>query len=163
MDFNKLEVSVKESLHKEFSTYSDILGGDNFFLNTVEEIKEEKLNPFLSENRIFQTAKCKMILSKSIYKDNLSLLFDAIRREEKTGDLLNGVSPKDYKATMNMLRTLKCATVTFESKVSGESFSFNILDTSVEKKTKVTFAFKAIFFYDLDELKKVLFFKDNSK
>lgn len=31
MDFNKLEVSVKESLHNEFSTYSKILEGDNFF------------------------------------------------------------------------------------------------------------------------------------
>lgn len=163
MDFNKLEVSVKESLHNEFSTYSKILEGDNFFLKTVEEIREQKLNPMLNETGIFHTSKCKITLSKSMYKETLSLLFDAIRREEKTGDLLNGVATKDYKATMNMLRTLKSVTVTFQSKVNGESFSFNILDTSVEKKTKVTFAFKAIFFYHLDELKKALFYKSDSK
>lgn len=117
----------------------------------------------LNETGIFHTSKCKIVLSKSIYKETLSTLFDAIRREEKTGDLLNGTSPKDYKATMNMLRTLKSVTISFESKVNGQSFSFNILDTSVEKKTKVTFAFKAIFFYHLDELKKVLFYKSESK
>ena len=159
MDFNKLEVSQKESLHEEFSTYSNILGGDNFFLNIVEEIRAQKSSPILNETGIFHTSKCKIVLSKSIYKDTLSLLFEAIRREEIKGDLLNGISTKDYKSTMNMIRALKPVTVTFESKESGESFSFNILDTSTEKNTKVTFAFKAIFFYHLSELKKVLFYK----
>lgn len=31
MDFNKLEISQKESLHEEFSVYSKVLEGDNFF------------------------------------------------------------------------------------------------------------------------------------
>jgi len=159
MDFNKLEVSQKESLHKEFSAYSKILGGDNFFLKTVEEIREQKLSPMLNETGTFHTSKCKITLSKSIYKETLSLLLDAVRREEKTGDLLNGILPKNYKSTMNMIRTLKPVTISFESKETGEEFTFNILDTSVEKKTKVTFIFKVIFFYHLEELKKVLFYK----
>lgn len=159
MDFNKLEVSQKETLHKEIKAYSEVLEGDNFLLKTVEEIREQKLNPILSETGVFNTSKCKISLSKTMYKETFNSLFEAIRREEKKGDMLDGSSPKDYKKTMNMIRTLKNVTVTFESKKSGESFTFNILDTSIEKKTKVTFAFKAIFFYHLDELKKALFFK----
>lgn len=163
MDFNKLEVSVKENLHNEFSAYSKVLEGDNFFLKVVEEIREQKTNPLLNETGIFHTSKCKITLSKSIFKETLNLLFDAIRREEKTGDIFGGVSTKDYKSTMNMIRTLKSVTVTFQSKTSGETFTFNILDTSEEKKTKVTFTFKALFFYHLDELKKALFYKNESK
>lgn len=159
MDFNKLELTKKDSLHEEFNAYSKILGGDNFFLKTVEEIRDQKPNPMLNQTGTFHTTKAKITLSKSIYKDTLTALYEAIRREEKNGDMLDGATPKEYKATMNMIRTLKPVLVTFEAKESGLKFAFNILDTSIEKKTKVTFAFKAIFFYHLDELKKTLFYK----
>ena len=159
MDFNKLDSTVKESLNNDFKAYSEILGGDNFFLKAVEEIREQKPNPMLNQTGVFHTSKVKITLSKSIFKDTLTTLFEAIRREEKNGDILDGANPKEYKSTMNMIRTLKPVTVTFEVKESGLKFTFNILDASLEKKTKVTFAFKAIFFYHLDELKKALFFK----
>ncbi len=95
-----------------------------------------------------------------MYKDTFNSLFDAIRKEEKTGDMLSGLAPKDYKATMNVMRTLRNVSITVESKEEGnESFEFSILDTSIEKKTKVTFAFKVIFFYHLDEARKVLAYK----
>ena len=52
--------------------------------------------------------------------------------------------------------------INVESKEEGnKSFEFSILDTSEEKKTKVTFIFKAIFFYHLDEAKKALSYKAN--
>lgn len=162
MDFNKLDVATKKELHEQFAQYSEILGGDNFFLSIVEQIREQKPNPLLNQTGAFHTAKARVVLSKPIYKATLTSLFEAIRREEKNGDMLNGIDPKEYKSIMNVIRTLKPVTVTFESKdEEGKSFTFNILDSREEKKTKVTFAFKAIFFYHLDELKKVLFYKGN--
>lgn len=162
MDFNKLELSKKEELNNEFTLYSKAMGGDNFLLKIVEEIREQKPNPLLNQTGIFHTKQAKIKLSKSIFKDTLTTLYEAIRREEKNGDMFDGASTKEYKATMNMIRTLRPVTVTFESKDSDESFTFNILDTSIEKNTKVTFAFKAIFFYHLDEIKKALFFKNKN-
>ncbi|QKF82944.1 hypothetical protein [Halarcobacter ebronensis] len=160
MDFNKLDTKTKESLHEEFSNYAQQMGGANFFLNIVEEIRALKPNGLLNTSAAFHTKKARISLSKAIYKDTLTTLFEAIRKEERDGDMLDGANPKEYKATMNIIRALKPVTVTFESKESeGGSFTFNILDTSVEKKTKVTFAFKTIFFYHLDEIKKVLFYK----
>ncbi len=159
MDFNKLESTQKESLSEEFKNFSSILGGDNFLLTAVEEIRKQKPNPLLNQTGTFHTTKTKVVLSKSIFKDTLTALYDAIRREEKTGDMLDGASPKEYKTTMNMIRTLKPISVTFESKETNQKFTFDILDTSEQKKTKVTFIFKAIFFYHLDELKKALFYK----
>lgn len=156
MDFKKLDTETKEKLSSQFKEFSDILGGKNFFLTTIEEIRDIKPNPLLNKTGTFHTKKVKISLSKSLLKDTLTTLYDSIRREEKVGDMLDGINPKEYKAVMNMIKTLKPATVTFESKENGQSFSFNILDTSEEKKTKVTFAFKAIFFYHLDEAKKAL-------
>ncbi len=161
MDFNKLDKNIKEELHKEFSQYADILGGKNFFLKMIEEIRAEKPNPILNKSGTFHTSKAKLTLSKSMFKDTFTTLFDAIRREEKKGDMLDGINPKEYKNTMNMMRTLKSVNITVQSKDENEeSFSFDILDTREEKKTKVTFTFKAIFFYHLDEAKKALNYKD---
>ena len=160
MDFNKLDKEIKEELHQEFTQYAEILGGTNPFLKMLEEIREQKPNPLLNKSGTFHTSKAKVSLSKSIFKDTFTTLFDAIRREEKKGDMLDGIDPKEYKNAMNMMRTLKSTTIRVESKDETEaSFSFNILDISEEKKTKVTFAFKAIFFYHLDEAKKALLYK----
>lgn len=160
MDFNKLDKAVKEELHQEFTRYAEILGGKNFFLKMIEEIREQKPNPILNKSGTFHTTKAKLTLSKSMFKDTFSTLFDAIRREEKKGDMLDGIAPKEYKATMNMMRTLKSVNITIESKdEKQESFSFDILDTSQEKNTKVTFVFKVLFFYHLDEARKVLSYK----
>jgi len=156
MDFKKLDTQTKEKLSEQFSQFSEVLGGKNFFLSMIEEIRELKPNPLLNKSAAFHTKKVRISLSKALYKDTLTTLFSAIRREEKVGDMLDGIDPKEYKVVMNMIKALKPTTVTFESKETGEAFSFPILDTSIEKKTKVTFAFKAIFFYHLDEAKKTL-------
>ena len=157
MDFNKLETSEKESLHKEITSFANALGGQNFFLKMIEEIRAVKPNPILNKTGTFHTSKTKISLSKTMFKDTFNALFDAIRKEEKSGDMLIGLAPKDYKTTMNMMRTLRNVKILVESKEeNNESFEFFILDTSVEKKTKVTFIFKAIFFYHLDEAKKAL-------
>ncbi len=160
MDFNKLEKEIKEELHQEFTQYAELLGGINPFLKMLEEIRSIKPNPLLNKSGSFHTSKVKVTLSKSIFKDTFTTLFDAIRREEKRGDMLDGIAPKEYKSAMNMMRTLKSTSITVQSKdEESKSFSFDILDISEEKKTKVTFTFKALFFYHLDEAKKALLYK----
>ncbi len=160
MDFNKLDKEIKEELHKEFAQYANVLGGINPFLKMIEEIRLIKPNPLLNKSGTFHTSKAKVILSKSIFKDTFSTLFDSIRREEKYGDMLDGLEPKEYKSVMNMMRTLKSTTITIQTKDEvAKSFSFNILDILEIKKTKVTFTFKALFFYNLIEVKKALLYK----
>ncbi len=156
MNFNKLNVEVKQQLHEEITNFANLFGGKNSFLTMIEEIREQKPNPILNKSGIFHTSKVKITLSKSIFKDTFSTLYDAIRREEKTGDMLNSVETRDYKNTMNMMKTLKNVTITFASKENSETFVLPILDASEEKKTKVSFLYKIIFFYHLDEAKKAL-------
>jgi hypothetical protein len=158
MDFNTLPDTTKASLHEAFVNAANSVGGQNFFLKMIEDVRAEKPNPLLNKSGSFHYSKGRISLSKSLFKETFSLLFDAIRREEKKGDMLNGIEPKEYKAVMNMMRALSKTTITVTPKdeAHGTGFSFTILDTSAQKQTKVTFMFKAIFFYHLDEAKKAL-------
>ena len=100
-------------------------------------------------------------MGKSIFKETLVSLFDAMRKEEKDGDMINGLNPKDYKATMNMMRALRPVSLEITPKniEDANGFSVNILDASEEKKTKVTLMFKTIIFYNIDFAKEVLSYK----
>ncbi len=157
MDFNKLDDNTKQQLHEEILASANAVGGKNFFLKMIEEIRAEKPNPLLNKSASFHTTQMKVTLSKSIYKETFTLLFDAMRREEKSGDMLDGINPKEYKAAMNMMRTLRPIHIDVVSKKEEtEGFNFFILDATQEKKTKITWLFKIIFFYHLDEAKKAL-------
>jgi len=161
MNFNKLDEKSKQQLHDEISQCANMLGGKNSFLTMIEEIREQKPNPILNKSGTFHTSKVKITLNKAIFKATLASLYDAIRREEKFGDMLNTVEQKDYKSTMNMMKTLKNTTITLYLKGEDtKSFTFPILDVSEDKKTKVTFLYKAIFFYNLAEAKKALSYNE---
>lgn len=161
MDFNKLPEITKQQLHDEVLKCANSIGGKNFFLQMIEDIKKEKPSPLINKSGTFHFSKGKVNLSKSIFKETHTLLFDAIRREEKTGDMLNGINPKEYKSVMNMMRTLSHVQISVNSsdEENNEGFTFDILDTKEEKKTKVTFLFKLIFFYHIEEAKKALNYK----
>ena len=100
----------------------------------------------------------KLNWNKQVFKESTNLLFTAMRKEEKDGDMLNGLEAKDYKETMNMMRTLKPLVITVTPKKVEEPkmFSFPVLDTSVEKKTKVDLFYKMLFFYHIDFAKDAL-------
>ncbi|MCP4970605.1 MAG: hypothetical protein GY932_08440 [Arcobacter sp.] len=161
MDFNKLDINTKENLHLEITSFANSVGGKNFFLKMIEEIRDIKPNPLLNKSGSFHTSRIKVTLTKSMFKDTFNTLFESIRREDKSGDMLNGIAPKEYKATMNMMRALAKVDLNVAPKKEedGTGFHLSILDTSEEKKTKVTFIFKVIFFYHLDEAKKALSYK----
>ncbi len=160
MHFNDLTNEQKQKLHEELVANANSIGGKNFFLQMIENIKEEKPHPLLNVTATYHYPTGVLSWKKSIYKETLSSLFDAMRREEKDGDMLNGLKPKDYKNTMNMIRALKPVQITVKSKKEPEleGFSLYILDSSVPKKTKVSLMFKILFFYNVDFAKQVLNF-----
>lgn len=167
MNFNQLDLEAKKQLHDEVLANAMSLGGKNFFLQLIEDFKKEKPNPLLNKSAAFHFSKGRVCWSKPIYKDTMSLLWDAMRREEKKGDMLDGINPKEYKAVMNMMRALSSIDITVtprkprneedtEDVETSKGFTFSMLDTSVEKKTRVTLMFKIIFFYNIDFAKEVL-------
>ena len=161
MNFSKLSTEQKEKLHSEVITFALSIGGKNFFLQMKESLKKEKINPLINKSKAFNYPNGKLNWNKSIYKDTLALLIEAIKREENSGDILENVSPKEYKAVMNMMKTLKPVEITVKPKniKDGDGSIFSILDTSEPKKTKVSVMFKVIFFYSMDLVKQILNYK----
>ena len=158
MNFNELTLETKNQLHVEVKRLAMSIGGTNVFLQMIEDIKKEKPHALLNKSCVFHFAKAKLNWNKQIFKESLEQLFTAMRKEERDGDMLNGLNPKDYKDTMNMMRTLKPILIKVTPKKEEEllGFTFPILDTSVEKKTKVSMIYKIIFFYHVDFAKDIL-------
>ena len=158
MNFNQLAEEQKQQLHNQAMELATNLGGVNFFLQMIEDIKAEKPHALLNKSCVFHFSKGKLNWNKQIFKESTNLLFTAMRKEERDGDMLNGLNPKDYKETMNMMRTLKPVSIKVTPKKEEEllGFTFSILDTSIEKKTKVSMIYKIIFFYHIDFAKDIL-------
>ncbi len=158
MNFNQLDEEQKNKLYTQAMELATNLGGVNFFLQMIEDIKAEKPHALLNKSCVFHFSKGKLNWNKQLFKESINNLFSAMRKEEKDGDMLNGLAPKDYKETMNMMRTLKPLIITVTPKKVDEPkmFAFPILDTSVEKKTKVDIFYKMLFFYHIDFAKDVL-------
>ena len=165
MNFNELDSKTKNELHVEVKRLAMSIGGTNVFLQMIEDIKKEKPHALLNKSCVFHFAKAKLNWNKQIFKDSLDQLFTAMRKEERDGDMLNGLNPKDYKETMNMMRTLKPLIITITPKKVEEprTFSFSILDTSIAKKTKIDLFYKMVFFYHVDFAKDVLNYGSEEK
>ena len=157
MIFKNLSNEQKEQLSKELKNYATSVGGTNFFLTMIEDIRGSRPNALLNKTAIFHYTQGTLNWGKSIFKDTLTVLFDSMRKEEKDGDMINGLKPKEYKNTMNMMKILKPVTVTVNPKDEEcGGFSFQILDTSEAKKTKISLIFKVLFFYNIEFAKEAL-------
>jgi hypothetical protein len=162
MNFNQLTKEQKNKLYTQTMEVVENLGGIEEFLQMIENIKKEKPHALLNKSCVFHFPKGKLNWNKQLFKESLNLLFDAMRKEERDGDMINGLAPKEYKETMNMMRTLKPLMITITPKKVEEPkyFSFPILDTSIEKKTKIDLFYKMLFFYHIDFAKDILNYVD---
>lgn len=97
MRFKDLEEETKEYLNKEVTTLSNSLGGVNFFLQLIEDMKNEKINPLLNKSSTFHYSKGKVSWNKTIYKDTLVLLYETMKLEEKDKDFFENLKPKAKK------------------------------------------------------------------
>ena len=157
MNYDNLSDEQKEQLKQTLNDYASKLGGVNALLTLIENIKSTKPNPLLIKQTTFKSDDAIITWEKSIFKDTLTNLFNAIKNEDKTGDILKGLAGKDYKNTMTMMKILKPITIKVEPQdKSNEGFEFPILDTSVAKNTKISLIFKVLFFYNIGITKKAL-------
>jgi len=160
MTFTDLTNEKQEQLHKQLTQFSASVGGINSFLQMIEDIRSSKPKALLNKTAIFHFKGGKISWQKTIFKDTLTLLYNAMKKEEKDGDIINGLNPKEYKATMNMMRALKPVSIEVIPKDEEyEGFNFAMLDASEEKKTKIDLIFKIIFFFNISFAKEVLSYK----
>lgn len=157
MNFNQLNDEIKEKLSQEILSNAMSLGSKNSFLQMIEDIRKEEKVPLLHKSKNFKYSKGRISWKKSIYDLTLTTLFDAIKREKDDGDILKDISLKEYKKTVNMMKTLKPLNFTVKPKDSENSgFEFSIIDIDENNQAKVSFMFKIIFFYNIEFAKKAL-------
>ena len=157
MKFTELSKEQQDSLHTQLVEYANKIGGVNPFLQMIEDIRDSKPKALLNKTAIFHFKGGKITWGKTIFKDTLTLLYSAMSKEERDGDIISGLPPKEYKANMNMMRALKPVSVDIIAKDEElEGFKIAMLDATVEKKTKVDLMFKIIFFFNIDFAKEVL-------
>jgi len=161
MNFNHLDSQMKQKLHEEVLANANSLGGINFFLQLIDDIKKEKNPPLLNKSAKYHFSKGQVTWSKSIYKDTLVLLQDTIRAVEKDENFFESLKPRVQKTTTNMMRALKPVTieVTPKDSANGEGFSFNIIDSSDENNIHISMMYRIIFFYNIDFAKQALAYK----
>ena len=53
MDFNSLEQIQKQKLHKQVLDSAMSMGGKNFFLQMIEDIRKQKPNPLTNKTGVF--------------------------------------------------------------------------------------------------------------
>ena len=162
MNFSNLEENKKQELVSKINEYAVKMGGINSFLQMLESLRNAKPHGLLNKTATCHFSTGTVSWGKSIYRETFTILFNSIKKEEVDGDMLNGLNPKDYKNTMNMMRTLKPLELTVNIKDNeAATFSFNILDSSQVKNTKFDFMFKVMFFYSIDTVKKMLAYKED--
>jgi len=158
MNFIDLSKEEKEALHTEILANAVSIGGKNFLLQLIEDVKREDDNPLSSKEKHFSFSKGFISWNKVIYKETLDQLFTAILTQEREGDVFAKLKEKEKKRVTNMLKTLKPITITIKPKnqKEGEGFSFSIVDMADEKKSKISLMFTILFFHNIDFAKKAL-------
>ncbi len=157
MEFYKLDTKQKENVHTIVLEIAMSFGGKNSFLKVIEDMRREKTNPLVHQSSVFHHPNFKINWGKVIHKDSLTALFYAVKKEEKDGNILQNLAPKDFKTTLNMIKALKNIEFVVTPKVdSVQSLTFPLFSEVNENDAKIGIVFKAFFFYPIEYLKKTL-------
>jgi hypothetical protein len=157
-DFNTLSDSEKQKYHEMLVDSANSLGGKNFFLQLLEEIRKTKPHPLIHKNSEFSFSKGSLKWNKVIFKDKLTLLLSIRVNEGKNGTLLPAKDDKSYKKVMNLLRTLGPVefSVKPKNREDGDGFSMRAFEIIDENTTLLNPLFDAVFFCSVDTIKKIL-------
>lgn len=154
MSFSDLNEEKKNKLSQDIKEVAVALGSVNTLLNMVEDMRKDKPSPLVRKETIFSFNGGGLKWNKFIYKDTFDLLVNTIIREDKNGDIFEGVKEKARKNILNMLKTIKPIVITMKPKnqKTASGFSMGILD----ENEKISLLFKVIFIYNIDFAKKAL-------
>jgi len=161
MKFKDLSVEEKVAIHQALLANATALGGKNFLLQLIEDVKKEPVHPLSSKEKHFSFSKGFVQWDKAIYQETLDGLFTAILTQEREGDVFSGLKEKEKKRTMNMLKTLKPVTIQVKPKniKEGDGFALSIVELLAEDKPQISLMFRVLFFYNIDFAKTALSFE----
>ena len=160
-DFNNLTDEEKLHYHTLLTTAANNYGGINFFLQLLEAVREPSPHALTSRHQDFLFDLGDIRWGKTIFNDKI-LLIEKLRKEKNEDDnLLKNKEGKEYKKTINLIKTL--SPITFSVRPArrddGEGFDFKAFDKVDEETTKLNPIFEALFFCSINTIKKILNYK----
>ncbi|NPA59071.1 MAG: hypothetical protein GXO30_01185 [Epsilonproteobacteria bacterium] len=163
-NFNKQDKQTKEFFHLFMKKSADTVGGVNFFLGMIDELRATKPHPLTTNKCKVVSDKVQIEWNKIIFKDKLDVLQELIILHKSSQDIefniLDTESIKKKKRVSNVIKAL--APVVFSVKPKdtndGGGFEFKIFeDIDLENgKTKLNPVFIALFFCSIEFTKKAL-------
>jgi hypothetical protein len=156
-DFNLSDLSHGDSLQQQLAECAKAIGGNNYFLQLLEAIREAQPHPIINNNCEFRYALGNIKWSKPIFRDKLTLLKEGMKIN-KNGNIFPKEGIKGYKSILNLLRTLKPITFNVQpkNKKDGPGFTIQPFDIIDEKTTFINPLFEAVFFSPVYQVKKIL-------
>jgi len=160
-DFNNLTDEEKLHYHTLLTTAANNYGGINFFLQLIEAIRDSSPHPLTSRHQDFLFELGNIRWGKTIFNDKIILIEKLRKEKNEKGNLLKDKEGKEYKKTINLIKTL--SPITFSVRPSlrddGEGFDFKAFDNINEETTTLNPIFEALFFCSVDIVKKILNYK----
>jgi len=155
MNFADLSQKERQQLYEEIVSCAQNIGGESVFFQMIEDIRAAGMALLLEKSTAFRFNGGNIYWSKSIYKDTLALLVEALKSE---GDMFEGLKAKKQKSMLNMLKTLKPVIIRVKPKnmKDGEGFTLSIVEADIKDKATISLIFRIIFFESIDFAKEVL-------
>ncbi len=161
-NFNKQSDDAKALIHLFMKKSAEALGGVNFLLKLIENMRENKPNPLMKKNMSIKSDEANIEWNKLVFKDKFDVLEEVIRShkssEEPNFNILENESQKKAKKILNMVKTLApiefTVTPTNASEFGG--FNFKIFDRVDKDYVSVNPIFVAMFFCSTEFTKKAL-------
>ena len=157
-NFNNLSPEKKEILHQQLITCADIFGGQNFFLQLCEEIRDAKAEALCSRHQDFLSEFGTIKWGKTIFNDKVQMIEKIRSAKRETSNILPSKEDKSYKRILNLVKTL--SPITFSVRPSlrdnGEGFDFPAFEQIDKDTIHLNFIFEALFFANIETVKKIL-------
>ncbi|MEA2018088.1 MAG: hypothetical protein U9N59_06540 [Campylobacterota bacterium] len=157
MKFNNLSHDEKLDIQKLVLKCMDTLGGRNYFLGMIEDIKDTKQHPLLNKTSKFHFKHGTITWGKEIYKDKVIAIKNMLIKYSDN-NLLAIKDEKLQKDIKNSIKTLGKLTFTINIK-DGNDYTFGSFNTIDDNNVEIDTMFQIIFFDSINNTKKILDYK----
>jgi hypothetical protein len=161
-NYNKQNDDTKELLNLLIKKITDSVGGANFLLGLIEEMKKHKPNALMYKHTLIESEHLSISWNKIVFKDKVDVLEEVLHSHKSSEgiefNILQNDNAKKRKKILNMVKALAPITfvVTPHNSKDGEGFDFKVFEPVQEDYVKINPVFLAMFFCSIDFTKKAL-------
>lgn len=157
MKFNNLSHEEKLEIQKIVLKCMDAVGGRNYFLGMIENIKESTQHPLLNKTAKYHFENGTISWGKQIFKEKVFALKNMFIQHSED-NLLTIKNEKLNKEIRNCIKTMGKLNFIVQPK-EGEEFNFSPFHTISETNVESTPLFQIIFFDSLNNTKRIIDYK----